>query len=353
MVTVYLSYHSKLISSGRFEGHGFIYGVLNLLLRYYSTKNSEHWAGTVQLSGCLAEASRTNALGTSESRNRLRPIAMLPHLIGSYGLQPPADGWPHLSGEPARRGHSAVPHDIAAPCSVSHWAVVGRTDGVAFGAEGGLLIDLRSVALLMSGFLGGPVAAIVTVATNGFFRVALENTSYGCPRSPYRRRRRSASAPGCSGVRSHVGAGSPRPRRRLGGVAHGRRHARIAVRLVDPSTARELPGPTFPVAAIFYPIAAGRMGSLLRFEGRRADQAADLESENSVLSERDARFQAVFDLSSVAMIWMSKDGQILRANQRMADLVGYSVDELQSMHYEDQIFSLRIATTTTASGPSR
>ena len=81
------------------------------------------------------------------------------------------------------------------------------------------------------------------------------------------------------------------------------------------------------------------MGGLLRFERLRLDQAADLKSENQVLSERDARFQTVFDLSSVAMIWTAKDSRIVRANQRMAELVGYTVDELQTMRYEDLILS--------------
>ena len=49
------------------------------------------------------------------------------------------------------------------------------------------------------------------------------------------------------------------------------------------------------------------------------------------------------------MIWTGKDSQIVRANERMAELVGYTVDELQAMRYEDLIFP-RIATNTAASG---
>ena len=35
------------------------------------------------------------------------------------------------------------------------------------------------------------------------------------------------------------------------------------------------------------------------------------------------------------MLWTAKDSRIVRANQRMADLLGYSVEELQQMRYED------------------
>jgi PAS domain S-box-containing protein len=49
---------------------------------------------------------------------------------------------------------------------------------------------------------------------------------------------------------------------------------------------------------------------------------------------QDSRFKEVFGLSTVAMIWASPEGIILRANQSMADLMGYSVDELENMPYE-------------------
>lgn len=49
---------------------------------------------------------------------------------------------------------------------------------------------------------------------------------------------------------------------------------------------------------------------------------------------QDSRFEEVFGLSTVAMIWASPNGTILRANQSMADLIGYAVDELENMPYE-------------------
>ena len=52
-------------------------------------------------------------------------------------------------------------------------------------------------------------------------------------------------------------------------------------------------------------------------------------------SNREVRFQAVFDLSSVGMIWATPDGRIIRANRSMANLMGYSIEELENMPYEN------------------
>jgi PAS domain S-box-containing protein len=67
---------------------------------------------------------------------------------------------------------------------------------------------------------------------------------------------------------------------------------------------------------------AGRLASSFRISGTRRD------------SEQDVRFQRVFDLSSVAMLWATPDSRIIRANKGMAELTGYSADELENMPYE-------------------
>ncbi len=59
------------------------------------------------------------------------------------------------------------------------------------------------------------------------------------------------------------------------------------------------------------------------------------QSDSRVLAERDSNYRAIFDASSVAMMWMETDGRILQANRRMADFVGYSIAELENMRYED------------------
>ncbi len=66
---------------------------------------------------------------------------------------------------------------------------------------------------------------------------------------------------------------------------------------------------------------AGRLASFFR------------GSSTGATDELDSHFQRVFDLSSVAMLWSSPDSRIIRANQRMAELTGYSTAELENMPY--------------------
>ena len=50
--------------------------------------------------------------------------------------------------------------------------------------------------------------------------------------------------------------------------------------------------------------------------------------------EETSHFRRVFDLSSVGMLWASPDGCIIRSNQSMAELTGYTSEELANMRYE-------------------
>ena len=223
----------------------------------------------------------------------------------------------------------------------------GAVFGLALGVIAGLLlltsmrigeayIDLRSVAVLISGFIGGPISAIVTTGLALFFRSQLSGTvllpavgmtvaallGLGARFLGFKSTLRTLIALG-------VGLGLLRSLMPIVSYLIGNR---------DLASALDVSAGLLPVAILFFPIGVVAMGGLLKFEGKRADQTAGLKSENAILSERDARFQALFDLSSVAMMWTSKDSRIVRANQRMADLVGYSVEELEGMPYEELIF---------------
>ena len=201
---------------------------------------------------------------------------------------------------------------------------------------GNAFIDLRTVAVLMSGFLGGPVSAIVTIGLSLFFRFQLGGPFLlpaicdGCGGAARRRRE-------CARRQMHL-AHADRLRCRTGAAPHVDADAVLPARQSRPRDRAGCFRVTLSGRDLLFRSATVAMGGLLKFEGKRADQTADLKSENAILSERDARFQAVFDLSSVAMLWTAKDSRIVRANQRMADLVGYTVEELEGMRYEELIF---------------
>ncbi len=204
----------------------------------------------------------------------------------------------------------------------------------SFDTSRGLLIDLRTVVIVISGFLGGPIAAIVAVAVTAFFRFQI-----GGAIAPLIGLALVASAGLGLGARAlgiksslagllSIGVGLAILRPALLGAAYW-------LGWVDTATTLAFLTTTLPITAIFYPAGVVAMGWLLQFEEKRAGEQAGLQSENRVLTERDERYRAVFDFSSVAMMWLYQDGRIIRANKRMADLVGYSVDELENMNYED------------------
>jgi PAS domain S-box-containing protein len=53
------------------------------------------------------------------------------------------------------------------------------------------------------------------------------------------------------------------------------------------------------------------------------------------LRESEARFRGTFEQAAVGIAHLGLDGQYLRANQRLADMLGYSVDELLTMRFQD------------------
>ncbi len=196
-----------------------------------------------------------------------------------------------------------------------------------------IFVDLRSVVILISALLGGPVAAIVTTLVAFFFRATV-TSSLGPAAIGLGAALAFSLAVRLLDVRVSLptlfvlGVGLAAVRGSVPTLAYLAGYG-------DFATAQFASMTILPLTAIFFPIGTVIMGGLLKFERLRIDREADLKSENQILTERDVRFQRVFDLSSVAMIWTAKGGQIVRANQRMAELVGYTEAELQTMRYED------------------
>ena len=53
------------------------------------------------------------------------------------------------------------------------------------------------------------------------------------------------------------------------------------------------------------------------------------------LRESEERFRAMFEQAAVGMAIVAPDGRWLRVNQRLADMVGYTVEELLALRYQD------------------
>jgi PAS domain S-box-containing protein len=198
-----------------------------------------------------------------------------------------------------------------------------------------VFLDLRFVVILMSALLGGPVAALVTSAIAILIRAQMTGGVL-VPAIVI-------VAAALLGIAARM-LGAKCTLRSLLALGFGLALLRTSAPLlsyllgnIDFARAQDATLTYFPILAVLSPIATFAMGGLLKFEGRRLDQEADLKSENKALVKRDEQFQTVFDLSNAAMLWTSQDSRIVRANQRMAELVGYTVDELQAMNYEELI----------------
>ena len=224
----------------------------------------------------------------------------------------------------------------------------GAVFGLALGAVSGFLmftslevrpgafLDLRTVAVLISGYLGGPVSAIVTAAIAICFRGMIASNvlvpAIGITAAAAVGLTARALGISCT-VRSLLAFGFA-----LAALRAATPFTSSLLGLTELSIARELSATILPLAALFFPMGTLAMGGLLSFEGRRADQTAGLKSENEILSARDQRFQTLFDQSSVAMMWTSKGSHIVRANKRLAELLGYTATELEGMPYEGLLF---------------
>ena len=68
----------------------------------------------------------------------------------------------------------------------------------------------------------------------------------------------------------------------------------------------------------------------------REQQAIEqLLASERALRESEARFRATFEQASVGITIVADDGRFLAVNQRFADMLGYSVDELTTLRFQD------------------
>lgn len=65
------------------------------------------------------------------------------------------------------------------------------------------------------------------------------------------------------------------------------------------------------------------------------EHQAELDQTEAALHESEQRFHAVFDQPAVGVAMTTLDGRWLRANQKMCQIVGYSLDELLSKRFQD------------------
>jgi PAS domain S-box-containing protein len=77
-------------------------------------------------------------------------------------------------------------------------------------------------------------------------------------------------------------------------------------------------------------------GSFLGFTGTCWDITERREAEEALV-ERERVLRAIYDNSNVAIGFLSTEGRVTHANQRMAELFGYSLEELIGTDYADHI----------------
>jgi PAS domain S-box-containing protein len=71
------------------------------------------------------------------------------------------------------------------------------------------------------------------------------------------------------------------------------------------------------------------------YDAERRAMNEELRRSVSALGESEARFRGAFEQVAVGMTIVSLDGHFLRANQRMLEVSGYSLEELRGMTYAD------------------
>ena len=69
--------------------------------------------------------------------------------------------------------------------------------------------------------------------------------------------------------------------------------------------------------------------------GRHLSMLRDITEQRRVESETEERFRLTFHQASVGMSYVGLDGRFNRVNQKFADFLGYSVEELLSMNFRD------------------
>ncbi len=84
-------------------------------------------------------------------------------------------------------------------------------------------------------------------------------------------------------------------------------------------------------------LVTGLLTALVTLLVRRRVQALDqAQAANNERSDSEERFRTVFSQAAVGVSQANANtGELLRVNQKLSDLVGYSVDELQRMRFQD------------------
>ena len=77
--------------------------------------------------------------------------------------------------------------------------------------------------------------------------------------------------------------------------------------------------------------ADGKIGGALLFSELRTEQV----EARRALTDSEARFRATFENAAVGVALVASDGSILRANNSLVRMLGYSVDELKTRTFQD------------------
>ena len=192
--------------------------------------------------------------------------------------------------------------------------------------EPGIVFDTRSILLGVAGLYFGTVPTVIAMAVTSVFRIwmggaaALTGVSVivasGCIGLLWRYRRRSRLAD-LEWFELY----------RLGLAVHV---AMLCLFFTLPwsSALRVLSHITLPILLI-YPPATAALGLLMANRLRR-------ERDSGALRERESLFRALFDQTVVGVAQVDTGtGAFLRVNQRYAELVGYSREELETLRFQD------------------
>ncbi|MBK9091047.1 MAG: PAS domain S-box protein [Holophagales bacterium] len=200
--------------------------------------------------------------------------------------------------------------------------------------EPGIVFDTRSILLGVAGLYFGTVPAVIAMAVTAAFRIWMGGAATFAGVSVI-------VASGCIGLFWRY-----RRRSRLADLAWFELYALgLAVHVVMlglmftlpwSSALRVLSHITLPVLLI-YPPATAALGLLMANRLKR-------ERDSGALRERESLFRALFDQTVVGVAQVdTRTGAFLRVNQRYAEIVGYSREELGTLRFQDVTYPEDVA----------